>query len=62
MEHFDIFTPRYHSGYIVIALKAGIGNLFNGLGLLPGASCWLYKPLLKKYNKQPENNPYNHVL
>ena len=39
MEHFDIFTPQYHLGYIVTALKAGVGNFFKGLGLLPGASC-----------------------
>jgi hypothetical protein len=39
MEHFDIFRPGYNSGYIVNALKAGVGNFFEGLGLLPGVPC-----------------------
>ena len=54
MEHLEIFTPRYHSGYIVTALKAGVGNFFKGLCLLPGASWWLYNPLLMKYEKKTE--------
>ena len=39
IEHFDIFTPRYNSGYIMNALKAGVGNFFEGISLLPGAPC-----------------------
>ena len=62
MEHFDIFTPRYNSGYIMNALKAGVGNFFEGLGLLPGAPCWLYHTLLMKFKKKTEKIPYNHVL
>ena len=48
MEHYDIFTPQYNLGDIVTALKAGVGNFFEGLGLLFGAPCWLYHPILMK--------------
>ena len=62
MEHFDIFTPQYNLGDIVTALKAGVCNFFEGLGLLFGAPCWLYHPLLMKFKKKQKNIPYNHVL
>ena len=39
MEHFDIFSSCFHSGFIKTAPKACAANCVAGLGFIPGAPC-----------------------